>query len=266
MDGKAEREYEEFVAGLPEGACRVRFEGETDGERDGSGGDLAEVVERVAHRNALKKLPPEVSRQMDDVAKTLACLPPSLADALEHVTAKLISTIDARMHSDPRDLSADASGAKARPVGRGGQGGDDKVLSRGGAGEDPMSFEIRSHVQVQERHTAHFVGGEKLVGDICHFVMDRPEAARPVYVVEGEGHGVGVSALMSRVSQVLVERMREKMLAGRVITRFVGATQQSRYLEPLVHSLVLELRGQMQLSATLGDDLDKHGQVLGFRV
>jgi len=187
------------------------------------------------------------------VGKALAILPPGLSAATKDVTTQLIATLDAHM-----DASSATSPA---PKTRGSAG----EIARGeGAGQDALLFELQCHDQVRKRHVAHFVAADKTVEDVCHYVFDRPSHNRPVYVVEGEARGLGVSAVMANIAERLTAMMAERKLSGRVITRFVGATEGSRHVEPLVHGILLEMQGLMALDASLGDEFDKKGNGPGL--
>jgi len=120
---------------------------------------------------------------MDDVDKALAILPPELSAATQHVTAHLLATLDVHIQAHNAARSYDSSNlhgkhAKSRGFKDGGAVGHEG----GGAGEDPLLFEIKCHYQVQKKHVAQFVGCEQIVEEICHYVFDRPSLARPVCV------------------------------------------------------------------------------------
>ena len=110
-----------------------------------------------------------------------------------------------------------------------------------------LLFELKCHERVQRAHVASFTGYESVVDDICHYVLDRPSHSRPVFLVEGEAHGVGVSAVMSLVSERLSAMYDDRHIGARIVTRFVGASEGSRYIETLLHGIILELQGLMML-------------------
>ena len=245
----------------PDNVCLVDFErsgmrgwseGGTAGD-EGSQSWLEEAADLIMDKRAFKRRMRGMARHLTltDAEKALALLPPPLAAAMDQVTVDLIAAVDAHMGA----RNVDDANANV-------------LLNNSNAGEDPLLFELTCQDQLQKNHVSHFTdydGRVASVEDACQYVFDRPSHERPVYVVEGEAHGVGVSALMSKVTERLNHMMCDRKLPPRIITRFVGATEGSRRLETLLHSIILELRGLILLEGTLGDKFDSKSNSSGLQ-
>ena len=246
------------LTSVPQGVCVAQFAKGGDGDLEVGGGDgvLEDGADVIMDPHSFKRMMRGMARHLtlDDVGKALAVLPPRLSDATKKVTAQLIATLDAHINASSALLSP-------VPKARGGGAGGARAEA---VSQDALLFELRCHEQVRKRHISHVVGVEKIVEDVCHYVFDRSSHARPVYVVEGEARGVGVSTLMANVAERVAEMLAQRRLPGRVISRFVGATGCSRHVEPLVHGIVLEMLGLTALEKTLGDEFDKKGNGPGL--
>ena len=262
------QEEEAIMAALQNSACVVDFGGGQDWL-------LEEVADELngTKKHAVLRMPPGEVQALEAVSQTQAMLPSALATAMDTVTEALIRAIDAQPVSTATPDDSAGTNSSGRPHDGGGDDGWPAWLGpvaaegqvTGCFGEDPLRFELRCHAHQQQRHIVQDFSPEKDVDDVCRYLLEKPSLSRPVFVLEGVGHGVGVSAVMANVVKRLQATSEERKLNLRIITRFIGATASSRHLTPLLHSIALELQGHIQLDAAVRNGHGAHGQGGGLQ-
>lgn len=123
---------------------------------------------------------------------------------------------------------------------------------------DPLKREMTAHRARKDELTNGFVGQNAIVELVTKYCFDNNSHAAPVFILEGQSHGIGLSSVMAAVSAGVEKILGERSIGALFATRFVGATVRSEDVNTLLHSIILQLECQLALDSTEGEAAWQH--------
>ena len=125
---------------------------------------------------------------------------------------------------------------------------------------DPLKREMAAHHARRDDLTRGFVGQNTIVELVTRYCFDGNNRASPVFILEGQDPGNGLSSVMAAASLGVEKILRERSVGALFVTRFIGATVRSENVNALLHSVILQLECQLALATPEGEAAWQHHQ------